>query len=576
MANKNFSVSAEVKYRRSRFVLDPSVKTSLNVGDLIPLKFTEVLPGDSMKGTVKYVIRSSSPFIKPIMDNVWLDVYHFFVPLRLLMTDYEKVFGNPDPSAWTGDTLIDFPVTASESTITLNSVGDYLGLPLGENVYSGISLLPFRAFALVYDKWFRDQNNVDEILVNKASTQGVNEVPNANAFAPNNYFGMCPKITKKKDYFVSSLPNVQKGSPVVLPNLIPVYTGELDVPQRSVGSNYSLRFREGYNSGLSQGGFLFGSGSKSPRQLVIGDLSSNANSGNNNSLRVIMNPPVYDEAPSVDYTTTTLQPSNLYADGNVISISDLRTAFQLQRMLELDARGGGRINEYYLAHFGVSGGDLRLQIPEFLGGGRIPINVSQVPQTAPTSGDSALADLGAFSWSNGVTRFNKGFTEHGYIMTVCAIRQDHTYQQGIDRVWTRKSREDFYDPLLAHISEQPVYKSQLYGYAPSVGADIKGDIFGYNEAWADYRYEPSKITGQMRSNATDSLDIWHLGDYYAQSPTLSKSFVEENTANIDRVLSVPSSSLNNFIIDCYFNIDAIRVMPVYSTPGLVDHSYIGG
>ena len=558
---KDFSRIPQVRYNRSKFDLSHGVKTTMSVGRLYPIKCLEVLPGDSFKSVMTAVARCTSSFLKPIIDNLFIDVHHFFVPLRLLYDDSERVFGNPNPSAYSDNNLAEYP-TLPACHIYSGTVGDYLGLPVDVagtysekgRVKKGCSVLPFRAFARIYNDWFRNENTVDEMYVQTGELAN-SEIPNNNAWSPNNYTGQLPFVGKKKDYFTSCLPNVQKGQSVPIPlgSLAPVIpTGQ--VAQVNYPTSY-FTDSTGKPRGLLQ---VFSSGGIDPDDVGETLLYNDQDSS--------------QKFNQSDYLTI----GGLSADlSNAIpaDIASLRTAFQLQRLLERDARFGSRYNEYILGAFGVTSPDARLQFTEYLGGGRIPIGIQQVSQTSAPSEDSPLGALGANSQSVGRSRFSKGFTEHGFVMTVACIRQIHTYQQGVPKLFFRRKREDFYDPVLANISEQPVYKSQIFGYA--VGAnddtDLREEIFGYNEAWAEYRYEPSIVTGQLRSGIENSLDIWHLADYYNTRPTLGQRFTEENSVNIDRVLTVPTAAQDNFLVDIWFNVSAIRVMPVYSVPGLVDH-----
>lgn len=554
--NKDFSRLPAVRYSRSLFGLDHGVKTSMSVGKLYPLKVVEVLPGDTFKSNMTGVVRCTSAFYKPIIDNLFMDVHAFFVPLRLLFSDSEGVFGNTNPSAYEDNALAEYP-KLPVSRIYPGTVGDYLGLPVDVGsteryVKKGCSVLPFRAFALIYDQWFRNQNAVGEMYVQRGATQS-SEYPNNNAWAYNNYTGQLPNVSKKADLFTSCLPGVQKGAPVNVPlsNAVPVFTGD------SLSGSYLDKFHHkplkwldtDFDNAISSGTYaLF---SESGQTTMRGLTSSGSQ------------------------TREEVAPINLYADTTLanIDVSDLRLSFQLQRMLEKDALYGSRYNEFCLAHFGVTSPDSRLQFTEYLGGGRIPIQIQQVSQTSAPSETSPLAAVAGNSQSLGYMRYSKGFTEHGYVITVGCIRQLHTYQQGIPKLFFRHKREDFYDPLLAHISEQPVWKTQLYGYASSSSdsGEMDETPFAYNEAWAEYRSEPSIITGQMRSRVTNSLDVWHLADLYDEAPTFGKSFVEETSQFVDRVLTVPTESQDNFLVDLWFKVKAIRVMPVYSVPGLVDH-----
>lgn len=551
MRNYSYGSIANVTRARTKFPAKFSVKTSLNVGDLVPLKCIEVLPGDTWKMKCATVSRISSAFLRPVMDNLYMDVHFFFVPYRLVFEDTEKVFGNANPSQYTDPTFAEFP-TLPACTITGGTVGDYLGIPPG-SYPEGISVMKFRAFALIYDKWFRKQSIIDEMVVQRGEYKS-SEAPNDNDWAPNNYTGKLPKVAKNNDLFTACLPKPQKGlaSGVPINANFPVYASTADVPVN-----------------------LYSLGSEQPVTLktfsTVGDPPRNewAILGANGYVG-------YDSdgfqsfKSTEDSFTGYVWPSNLWAKGdNVkIDVNDMRFAFALQKALELDARAGSRYNEYLLARYSVVNPDARLQLPEYLGGGRMPIHIQQVAQTSSSTEDSALGEVGAFSLSNGFAKFSKAFTEFGFIFAVGAVKQVHTYQQGIDKSWFRTKREDFFDPLFAHIGEQPIYREQIYANGIT---EFKDTVFGYNEYGAEYRYIPSEVTGQMRSSSGKSLDIWHFADKFANAPTLSKAFVEENADNVDRTIAVPSESLDNFLLDIAFKGEMIRVMPLYSTPGLIDH-----
>lgn len=537
-----------LRRRRSRFDLSANVKTAINVGDLVPFYCQEVIPGDSMKIDSTCVSRLTSSFFKPIMDNLFLDVYFFFVPSRILFDKFVNIFGENTQSAWANQQEYTVPMLSNQ-TVSEGTVADYLGLPLGSlGVTSKVSILPFRAFALIYNDFFRDQNNVQPMHIQRGSLNS-SEILNNNPWGPSNYTGKLPKVSKMHDYFTSCLPSPQKGSAVdvSLSGLAPVYSTEDDVNSQFLTS--ALRFQS------------FGSGQKYD-PASFHDLIGYSPTGDGLESNAVIGDATF--SGSVDAVT----PSNLWADLSQVTpwtVNDLRLAFQTQRMLERDARSGSRYTEYLQSAFGVSSGDARLQRPEFLGGRRSPISVTQVTQTAPQSGESTpLADVAGYSHSMSRARANKGFVEHGYVIGVCCIRQFHSYSQGIQRFWTRSKRTDFYDPVFANIGEQPVYRSELYAG--------QSGVFGYNEAWADMRQRPSVITGQMRPKATNSLALWHLGDNYANAPTLSQSFIEETPDYVNRAITVQSDKQAQFILDFYVKNIAIRELPTYSVPGLIDHN----
>lgn len=527
------------RFPRARFNLSHSVTTSMDVGTLYPIDWQEVVPGDVFKCRAFDVSRVTSSFLKPVMDNLFLDVYHFFIPHRIVYDDFEKVFGNPNPSAYTDNALEEVPMTYGE--VKSGSVGDYLGLPLGNvSQKNPVSVLPFRSFALIYDKYFRNENTTDEIYIQKKGFS-LSELLGENAFSPNSYCGKLPKVNKYKDYFTSCVPNPQKGAPVGfnLGTYAPVVPRNQQIdPLTANDPQVSLRTYTG--SAVSH--VMLGAGSNSNLYTVT--------------------------APAATIFGASVYPSNLYADltdTNAITVDDLRLAFAYQKMLERDAIYGSRYNEYLYGHFGVHIPDAYIQFPQYLGGGRTPLNIVQVAQTSQGTEESPLGNVGAYSWTNGRTGYSRKFNEHGIVMTVACLRYRHTYQQGVAKKWRRKVREDFYDPLFSTIGQQPVYTTELYAKA---GPEA---VFGYREAWSELRNIPNTISGEVRSGVTNSLDIWHFADNYSSVPTLSQSFTEETPAFVDRTLSVPSSSQDNFILNFYFDMSAVRKMPVYSMPSLIDH-----
>lgn len=557
---KNFGNVPAVRYNRSKFDLSHGVKTSMSVGKLYPLKVLEVLPGDTFRSDMKAVLRCTSAFLKPIADNLFMDVYHFFVPYRLVFDDAAKVFGNPNPSSWTANTRSDFPTcpVTKNPIVSPGSVADYLGLPVSLSATDyctpGYSILPFRAFAKIYNDWFRNENVIDEVYIQKGAYSNTEDLNN-NVWSSSNYTGQLPNVSKKKDYFTSCLQSVQRGPGVNVP-LGSMFAPVITRDPSAMNESSNLPLERLYWSRTTDG----------TRVLPSAGLAPVGPAYTENGATFISSDEVTRSAGNA------VVPRNLWADltSNPVNVADLRTAFQLQKMLEKDSRYGVRYNEFLLGHFGVTSPDARLQFSEFLGGGRIPVQFQTTLQTSEGTATSPQSNPSANSLSFGTSKYSKGFVEHGYVFTVGCIRQIHTYQQGIPRHFFRHTREEFYDPLLANISEQPVYKAQLYG-KKAANSTLTANVFGYNEAWADYRYEPSIVTGQMRSGVTNSLEVWHLADKYNGNPTLNQAFVEENSANIDRVLAVPSSSQDNFLLDAWFNVSAIRVMPVYSVPGLVDH-----
>lgn len=579
MSKYSFDTVSSVYMSRSKLNQGHRVKTTMRVGELVPIDVREVLPGDNWTCKEGHLVRLSSAYLRPVMDTAFMDVYEFFVPLRLLYDDYEGVFGNSSPNAYVSEDLGEFPSFPSDITITSKTVGDYLGLPVG-TLPKGINLLKFRAFALIYEEWFRNQNTVSPMLV-RTGEYASSELPNNNAWSPTNYSGKLPKVGKKNDYFTSCLPAPQKGEPVQF-NItgadIPVVAGKTHLFP-TMYSNVLRVAPVSQNYDTLEPGLVgeawANSNGKGPTPILL-PLRNNLDAPSVTKSYEV----AYGAGPDVTVSGSGLAPVNLWAklsgDVSAVNVNDLRFAFQLQKMLEKDARGGGRYREYLLTHYGVNNADARMQVPEFLGGHRTPLNLQQVAQTSAPTADSPLASLGGYSQTLGRSGYRKAFTEHGYIFTVACIRYEHSYQQGIDRSWFRNSRNDFYDPLFANIGEQPVYLAQLYGMASANQAngesDLKAHGFGYQEAWADYRFAPDIVTGEMRSAAPNSFDIYHFADNYDTPPALTQDFTNETDMFFRRTTAVgDNADVDDFLVDFYFDCYAYRVMPVRSIPGLIDH-----
>lgn len=535
--SNNFSTVPNINISRSKFTSRYHHKTSFNMGKLIPFDIIEVLPGDTFKLRMNEVCRISSALIRPIMDNLFLDVYYFFVPNRLSMDKWAEVMGENTKGHWVPQTNQDV-YTVELKQVKQGSIADYFGLPLGDNFVTPpvVSMLPFNAYALIWNEFFRDENNQDPVAIKTNSTA---YGANTNEWSPTHYIDAYPApVCKLHDYFTSALPSPQKGEAVTF-SLVG------DIPVTDGGGANLFRLKN------------YGASLTNPYAL--------GSTGNSSNVSYLALPngtfSIADVAPQFSLKA---QASNI----PVANVNDLRFAFQLQKMLEKDARGGTRYREYLQSHFGVTSPDSRMQVPEFLGGARLPVSIEQVEQTAPGEGANTLGQVGAYSLSNGRAGFTKGFVEHGFVIGVLCVRQHHTYQQGLEKFWMRKKRTDFYDPVFANIGEQPIYQSELFFDGKK---DNTKDVFGYQEAWADYRYKPSRISGELRSTASNSMDIWHLGDNYANAPILGVQFLSETTQYLDRALAVPSTTANQFIIDIYTENEMIRPMPVYSVPGLIDH-----
>lgn len=551
-----FNSVPTIHRRRTPFNLSHKVFTSMNVGDLVPILCQEVYPGDDFKIDSTYIARTLSEYIRPVMDSLYMDVMYFFVPNRLILDSFKNVMGESN-GAWapsrtyTVPDLMAFSATfkGANNEVFPLTIADYLGIPPRKYNSSNsgdlpkVSILPFRAFAKVYDDWFRDENVEPPMDIKTGQGFQGNEYFNNEEWSPTNYTGKLPKVSKFHDYFTSALPSPQKGNPVSLPigDSAPIVTGA----DHSVNQSVPIHFgAPGHSS-------------------VTGNLYLDTDG----KLRAT------NQQISSDKTGLFTAPLNLEADlskATAATINDQRVAWQTQRLLERDARGGTRFIEYIRSAFGVDAGDYRLQRAEFLGGKRVPLSVQQVPQTVNNDTEKEfVGSLGAYSLSFGSARARKGFVEHGFIMGVAVIRQKHTYQQGIEKFWSRLQRTDFYDPVFQNLGEQPIKATEIF-------AGAKRDIvFGYQEAWADLRQRPNRVSGAMRSHGdTADLDIWHFADDFETAPVLNRAFMKETEDNVNRALRVPHTTeyTPQFIVEFDINMPAVRVLPGQSKPGLVDHN----
>ena len=555
-----------IDIRRSTFDRSHSLKTSFNVGDIVPFFLDEVLPGDTFNVDTSKVVRLQT-LLTPVMDNIYLDTYFFFVPNRLTWSHWKQFNGENTESAWIPQTEYEIPqITApADGGWSVGTIADYLGVPTGVPNLS-VSALPFRAYALVMNEWFRDENLSDPLVVpvDDATIAGVN----TGTFVTDVAKGGLPyKAAKYHDYFTSCLPSPQKGPDV----LIPVASaGNYAV----VGNGKSLGLTDGSLTGLFGYQSVPGGSALAVKSGTLGSSVGTAipsSSNLNGSVGV----------PTVSQLGDDLSQSGLIAvaSGNAAAatINQLRMAFQIQKLYEKDARGGSRYIEILKSHFGVTSPDARLQRPEYLGGNRVPININQVVQQSGTAaGETAQGTVTGMSVTTDThSDFTKSFTEHGFVIGVMVARYDHTYQQGLERFWSRKDRFDFYWPVFANIGEQAVKNKEIFAQGPgkkdSAGSVIDDQVFGYQEAWADYRYKPSRVTGEMRSQYAQSLDVWHLADDYSDLPMLSDSWIREDKTNVDRVLAVTSAVSNQLFADIYIKNRTTRPMPMYSIPGLIDH-----
>lgn len=551
-ANSRFATNpVRLDMSRSRFPRNFSHKTTFNAGQVIPFYVDEVLPGDTFNVRTSKVVRMQT-LLTPVMDNVYLDTYYFFVPNRLVWEHWKQFMGENTESAWIPQVEYEVPqLTAPVGGWEVGTIADYMGVPTGVANLS-VNALPFRAYALVMNEWFRSENLTDplNIPVDDATVTGVNTGNYVSDVAK----GGKPYVANKfRDYFSSCLPSPQKGPDVTIsvaqPGPLPVYALENKVP---AGSSEGISFRMSNNSKFVNDQLV---SVFSPSQDGHSYLTPSQTTGTSGSSAGVM------------------VPENLWAQFDstlsVATINQLRTAFQIQKFYERSARGGSRYIETLKAHFGVTSPDARLQRPEYLGGNRVPITINQVVQSSGTVADSTpLGDTGAMSLTTDVhSDFTKSFVEHGFVIGVMVARYDHTYQQGIERFWSRKSMFDYYWPEFANIGEMAVLNKEIYAQ----GNATDDEVFGYQEAWADYRYKPSRVSGEMRSQYKQSLDVWHLADDYSKLPSLSDSWIREDPNPINRVLAVSDNLANQFFCDVYVQNYTTRNMPLYSIPGLIDH-----
>ena len=511
--SKDFSRVPKVDIQRSVFNRDHGLKTTFDAGYLVPIFYDEALPGDTFTMDANGFGRLATP-INPFMDNLYIETFFFAVPYRLIWNNWEKFCGEQDNP---GDST-DYLVPQVTTTVTNSSLYDYFGVPTDINL--SFNNLCGRAYNLIYNEWFRDQNLQNSVTVDKGD--GPDTASNYTLL----------KRGKRHDYFTSALPWPQKGDAVSLPlgNTAPV-----------VGTGDSITFENISNSSQYSNG-----------TRLRTDSNSYAPIGGN----------IQNEA-EVTWKATALEAD--LSTATAATINQLREAFQIQRLYEKDARGGTRYTEVIQSHFGVTSPDARLQRPEYLGGGKDRININPVAQTSSTDTTTPQGNLSGYG-TTGFTghRFSKSFTEHSVVIGLACVFADLTYQQGLARHFSRQTRWDFYWPALAHLGEQAVLNKEIYAQ----GTTADDNVFGYQERYAEYRYKPSQITGQMRSNFAQSLDTWHLAQDFGSLPALNASFIEENPP-VDRVTAV--ANYPNLILDMYFKLKCARPMPTYGVPGLIDH-----
>lgn len=562
-----FAALPKAQIQRSVFNRSHDYKTTFDSGYLIPFYVDEVLPGDSFKLNCSIFCRLATPIV-PFMDNLYLETFFFFVPNRLVWKHWENFMGQQDNPGDSTDYLIPQTV-AGNLGFSVGSVADYFGIPTGVKSLS-VSSLPFRAYQLIYNEWFRDENLQERVGAwAPAATHKDDPVGDWN---DTNSTGLSLlRRNKYHDYFTSALPWPQKGDAVDVNfgvgGAISWASDTFNVSSSRV-NNQSVKATVANPKNLAfiqpdlalQQEASFNRINVTPPSAGsnvyltgFGDVSKTFTS--QGSSVPSMNPPSVD-LPYLQFVGE---------QGAGLTINDLRQAFQVQKLLERDARGGTRYTEILRSHFGVVSPDARLQRPEYLGGSSTRILMNSVAQTAPTNDVTPQANLSAFGlFGDSFHGFSKSFVEHGYIIGLVNVRADLSYQQGVNRMWSRKSRLDFYFPVLAHLGEQAILNKEIY--AQGTAADDQ--VFGYQERFAEYRYSPSVITGKMRSTDPQTLDIWHLAQKFDSLPTLSSQFIQDNPP-VSRVVAVQSEP--QFVLDAWFDLKCIRPMPVYSVPGLVDH-----
>ena len=568
-----FSDAPAMYMKRTKFDRSHVYKTTFNSGKLIPVFVDEVLPGDTTRMSVNYFARLATP-IKPIMDNIYLDWFFFFVPNRLVWEHWQNFcFEQEDPDDSTDYVIPTISATGNSGNAYIGSLWDFFGLPVNTSGnLSGISALPFRGVYLIWNEWFRDENLQKSVKIQKGDT---NEVLNSTRSAdqPSWVFNSgtnivpglaCPPRGKRHDYFTSALPWTQKG-----PGVSIGLAGTASIVDPSPASGYFLHSKgnelaavSSYGGDASASGgrrVAYGTNSISFDRYGDKDWSTVGGFAGNSSSNVTIDA----------YSSSNMLTKSSYVDldtSSIFTINSLRTAFQMQKFYERLARGGSRYTEVLRSFFGVVSPDARLQRPEFLGSFTKMVNVNPIAQTSSTNDISPQGNLSAY----GVTAakfhgFTKSFVEHGYVFGFVCARADLTYQQGINKMWLRSTVYDFYWPTFAHLGEQAIELREIYAQ----GSKDDTTVFGYQERYAEYRYKPSQITGKFRSSVTGgNLDVWHLSQFFKNAPTLNEEFITENPP-IERIIAVPSEP--EFLLDIGFRYTTVRPMPMFGTPGLVDH-----
>lgn len=538
-SEQHYAQVPHAEIRRAKFQRDFNLLTTMNEGDLVPIYLDEVLPADTFKINLNALVRMATP-LYPVMDNAYMDFYFFFVPARLLWNHFENLMGQNDTTFWAETTEYTTPVTtAPEGGWNVGTLADYFGIPTG---VSGLKVnsLPFRAYAKIWNEWFRDENLQQPVTqsMSDTTTTGVNTGKNLTDAEAG---GLPLKVCKYKDYFTSCMPSPQKSAePVQLP-----LTGAAGI--------YAYSDRN----------------LKNKTEETINSFATQTDAGGTTNQR-LYDMVLWEGTPAQTYVGngTAKKVSYLGADLTKVeatTINELRQAIAVQHIFERDTRTGTRYKEILKGAWGVTSPDARLDRSEYIGGHRMPINVNQVIQTSSTDSTSPQGNTGAYSMTTlSQNMCTYSATEHGYVLGLAAIRVDHSYQQGLSRLWTRNTRFSYYDPMLANLGEQAVLNQEIYAQ----GKPQDEEVFGYQEAWADYRYRTNMVTSEMRSTYAQTLDAWHYADKYGALPTLSSSWIKEGTENIDRTLAVQSSNSHQFICNFYYEQAWTRPMPIYSVPGI--------